>query len=83
MQPLRAEDPGCAGKRGRDVRTGLRLCLAHCGDLAFPGRERAPQLEKQRRPRTFLRSQGRTTAVLQSMHAGAPGGVMELGLPEA
>lgn len=42
-----------------------------------------PQLEKQRRPRTFLRSQGRTTAVLQSMPAVAPGGAMELGLPEA
>lgn len=38
--------PGLRRELGRNVGTGRRLCLAHCGDLAFPGRERAPQLEK-------------------------------------
>lgn len=52
---------GLRRELGRNAWTGRRLCLAHCGDLAFPGRERAPQLEKLRRPRTFLQFQGRTT----------------------
>lgn len=72
-RPQRAEEPGLCPALGGNVRTAPLLCLAHCGDLAFPGRERAPQLEEQRRPRTFLCSEGRpagrTAPVLQS---GAP-----------
>lgn len=59
VQPQRAEEPGLCPELGGNVRTGPRLRLAHCGDLAFSGRERAPQLEKRRGPRTFLLSEGR------------------------
>lgn len=40
--------PGCTRAvpgLGGNVRTGPRLCLAHCGDLAFAGGDRAPQRE--------------------------------------
>lgn len=45
VQPERAEEPGLCPELGGNVGTGPRLGLAHCGDLAFPGRERAPQRE--------------------------------------
>jgi hypothetical protein len=36
VQPQRAEEPGLCPELGGNVRTAPRLCLAHCGDLAFP-----------------------------------------------
>lgn len=89
VQPQRAEEPGLCPELGGDVQTGPRLCLAHCGDLAFPGRQCAPQLEERRSPRTFLRSEGRPAGrrgpVRQSgkPRRRGPGRAMEPGLPEA
>lgn len=58
VPPQRAEKPGLSPALGGHVRAGPRRCLAHCGALAFPGRERAPQRGERRRPRTCCGPRG-------------------------
>lgn len=76
LQPRRAEELGLCPELGGDVRAGPRLSLAHCGDLAFPGRGRALHLGEPRSLRTFLRSGGAPRGARDqcgSRHAAAPG----------
>lgn len=74
--------PGLHRELGRNVQTGRTLLSALRRPRLSRPRARARHLEKQRSQRTFLRSQGRTTPVLQSVHTVAPRGAMEPGLPE-